>query len=467
MRYVMKFGGSSLADAQSIRNSIKIVEQYLQKGAQVAVVASALSEVTNGLVDAADEAAAGEIATVNAFVKKQREFHNSIVNECIHEKDILTKVTRELDDALGELEGILESVARLKELTPRSRDFILSFGERMSAPILCGTSNDMRVRAEWFSGTDAGITTDENFGDAYPLMDITVRNVKAKLEPLLNSGVVPVVAGYGASSPHGIATTLGRGGSDYTATIVGAALAADEIVLWKDVDGLMTADPDLEPDARVLPRVSYSEASEMAYFGTKAIHPRAMEPVIDTKIPIRIRNAFNLPNEGTLIHGDKLERTEEVVKAITLVKKVAMINVTGTGMQGLPGVAARIFKTLGDFGINILMISQSSSEAGISFVTARDKLQRATSALELSILGSRLAKNLSAEDDVCVIAAVGAGMKGTLGVAARVFKAVADAGVNVRMIAQGSSELNISFVVSEKDGPTAVHALHDEFDLGR
>jgi aspartate kinase len=461
----MKFGGSSLASAQSIRNAIKIIQDYLRKRAQVAVVASALSEVTNGLVNVADMAAAGDITAVNGFVEKQREFHASVAKECIRDTDTLSTVLQELDATSRELGGILLSVARLKELTPRSRDFILPFGERMSATILCGTANDMGVRAECFSGTEAGIRTDENFGDASPLMDITIRNVKTKLEPLLDSGVLVVVAGYRACSPQGIATTLGRGGSDYTATIIGAALAADEIVLWKDVDGLMTADPVLEAEARVLATVSYSEASEMAYFGTKAIHPRALEPVIDRKIPIRIRNAFNLQSEGTLIHGDKLERTDQVVKAITLVRKVGMINVTGTGMQGLPGVAARIFKILGDLGVNILMISQSPSEAGISFVTTREKLQRATNALELNILGSGLVKNLSAEDDVCVIAAVGAGMKGTRGVAARVFRAVADAGVNVRMIAQGSSELNISFVVAEKDGPTAVHALHDEFRL--
>jgi len=322
------------------------------------------------------------------------------------------------------------------------------------------------LRAEWLTGGDAGITTDENFGEANPLLDVTMQKVKAKVEPMLEAGKLPVVAGYGACSPHGLTTTLGRGGSDYTATLIGRALDADEILIWKDVEGLMTADPKIEPKAKILHQISYAEASEMAYFGAKAIHPRALESVVDKQIPIRIRSSLDLTSEGTLVVGDQAVRSEGIVKAVTLVDKVAMISVTGAGMAGLPGVAARVFRVLGDAGVNILMISQSSSEAGISFVVPREKLQKATNALELGLLGTEFVKNITSEDDVCVVAAVGAGMKGTPGVAARVFKAVADRDVNVRMIAQGSSELNISFVVAEKDGPKAVRALHQEFNLG-
>jgi aspartate kinase len=229
----------------------------------------------------------------------------------------------------------------------------------------------------------------------------------------------------------------------------------------------MTADPSIEPHAKLLRKVSYAEADEMAYFGTKAIHPRALEPVLEKKIPVRIRSSSNLACEGTLITGDTSKRKQSIVKAVTMVDKVAMISVTGSGMAGLPGVAAKVFRILGDSNVNILMISQSSSEAGISFVTPRDKLHRATNALELGILGTKLVKGIVSENDICVVSAVGAGMKGTRGVAARVFKAVSSKGINVRMIAQGSSELNISFVVGEKDGPKAVRALHDEFGLDR
>ncbi len=229
----------------------------------------------------------------------------------------------------------------------------------------------------------------------------------------------------------------------------------------------MTADPAIEPNARLLQRVSYAEASEMAYFGTKAIHPRALEPAVEKKIPIRIRNFSDSTSKGTLITSDAPERKENIVKAVSLVNNVAMLTVAGSGMAGLPGVAAKVFNILAAEGVNILMISQGSSEAGISFVITRDKLHRAANALELAILGTKLVKNIVSENDICVVSAVGAGMRGTPGVAARVFKAVSDKGLNVRMIAQGSSELNISFVLGERDGPEAVRAIHDEFGLDK
>lgn len=462
----MKFGGSALADPKAVLNVVGIINEYHSKGHQLVAVTSALPRVTDELVAITEKAVEADSETINAFAERQLELHSTTARGCIHNPNILREVLVELSETAKELGGILRSVSRLRELTPRSRDFLLSFGERLSTPIICGTVRDSGLITEWFTGGGAGIVTDENFGEATPLMDITIRHVKAKLEPVLNAGKLPIVAGYAASSPHGTTTTLGRGGSDYTATIIGSALDAHEITLWKDVEGLMTADPTIEPNAKLLRKVSYAEASEMAYFGAKAIHPRALEPVIDKRIPIRIRSSSNLACEGTLITGETPERKESVVKAVTMVDRVAMISVTGSGMAGLPGVAAKVFSILGDSSVNILMISQSSSEAGISFVTARDKLHRATDALELGILGTKLVKDIVSENDICVVSAVGAGMKGTPGVAARVFKAVSSKGVNVRMIAQGSSELNISFVVGEKDGPKAVRALHEEFGLG-
>jgi len=467
LRFVMKFGGTSVGDAEAISNAIRIAKNYLQKGNEVVVVTSALAKVTDELSEISQRAVEGNLEATGEFIQKQLKKHTEVANACIHSEDDLRKVLDDLDETMKELSGILKSIARLKELTVRSKDYLLSFGERLSAPILWGAAQDLGLKAQWFTGCDTGITTDENFGEANPLMDITVRNVKAKLEPILAKGELPIIAGYGACSPHGVSTTLGRGGSDYTATLIGAALDADEVLIWKDVEGLMTADPKIEPNAKVLHRMSYAEASEMAYFGAKAIHPRALQPVINKQIPVRIRSSFELNNEGTLIAGNREVKADGVVKAVTLVDRVAMISVTGAGMAGLPGVAAKVFKVMGDADINILMISQSSSEAGISLVVPRNKLQRAKNSLELGLLGTELVKDIVTEDDVCIVAAVGAGMKGSRGVAARVFKAVADRGVNVRMIAQGSSELNISFIVDEKDGPKAIRALHDEFGLDR
>jgi len=468
LKYVMKFGGSSVVDAPAISRAVKIVAEYQMKGHSLVVVVSAFPNVADELIRISEKAVEGNLKIIDELVERLVKYHIDTAKGCIRDQTILSKVLDELTENSLEMRGILTSIARLRELTPRSKDFLLSFGERLSAPILCGAATELGLKSEWLTGGDAGITTDENFGEANPLMDVTVRKVKAKLEPMLNERKIPFIAGYVATSPHDVTTTLGRGGSDYTATLLAACLDADEVLIWQDAEGLMTADPKIEPRARPIPRLSYAEASEMAYFGARAVHPRALQPVVEKQIPVRIRSYLDVTTEGTLVAGDREVNTGTVVKAVTLVSRVAMITVTGSGMAGLPGVAAKVFRILGDAGINILMISQSSSETEISFAVSREKLGQAKNALGLGLIGTEFAKkNLVSEDEVCIIAAVGSGMKGTSGVAAKVFRAVAAKDVNVRMIAQGSSELNISFIVAEKDGPKAIQALHDEFNLGR
>jgi aspartate kinase len=244
-------------------------------------------------------------------------------------------------------------------------------------------------------------------------------------------------------------------------------LAADEVWIWTDVAGIMTADPKIVPSAKMLPELSYGEAAEMAIFGAKAMHPSALEPVIKEHIPVRIRNVFNPENPGTLIADGQEAKSTDVVKAVALIKDVAMVNVSGAGMVGAPGSYAKIFDVLGKNNVNIMMISTAVSEANISLIIRRSLVERALSTLEIALLGRGLISDVTAEDDVCVIAVMGANMKGTLGVASRIFTAVARKGINIRMIAQGSSELNVSFVVKEKDGEAAVRAIHEEFKLDK
>lgn len=460
----MKFGGTSVGNAEGINRAVRIINDHMHRGDELVIVNSALPGVTDELLTISEAAVRGDLQQTKAFLERNLDRHKAIVRNCIYKAEISSRVNDELTRTSGELGEILRSVAHLGELTSRSKDFVLSFGERLSASILCAAVNESGLFGECLTGCEAGIVTDENFGEARPLMDITRQKIRSRLEPLLKTRKVPVVAGYSACSPHGITTTLGRGGSDYTATIIGASLDANEIIIWKDVEGLMTADPKIEPRAKVIHSISYGEASELAYFGAKLIHPRALEPTAALKIPVRIRSPLH-PSTGTLIAQNHTVRSKGAVKAVTLVSSVALLSVTGAGMAGLPGVAAKVFKILGDAGINILMISQSSSEAGISFVTSKAQHQAAANALELGLLGSDLVENIAKEDDVCIVAAVGAGMKGTPGVAARLFNAVSNEKINVRMIAQGSSELNISIVVAEKDGQKAVRAIHREFKL--
>lgn len=466
-KIVMKFGGTSVGTGENIRNVAQIVADNAKKGDGVIVVTSALAGTTDRLVEASEQARKGNEEFIKEFKETVLERHLVAVCDAINDEHIRKEIVHKTRTTIDELEKVLTGINYVGEVTPKSRDYVLSFGERLAAPIVWGAVRDLKVESRCFTGKEAGIVTDANFGEADPLMNVTTHELKERLGPLLEKGVVPVVTGYIAASQDGVVTTLGRGGSDYTATILGVALAVDEVWIWTDVDGIMTADPKIIPTAKMISELSYQEAAEMAIFGAKAMHPRALEPVTKENIPVRIRNVFNPENPGTLISSQRTAKSTDVVKAVALIKDVAMINISGAGMVGAPGSYARIFEVLGKNNINVMMISTAVSEANMSLVIRRALLGRALSTLEIALLGRSLVSEVTAEDDVCVIAVMGANMQGTLGVASKIFTAVAHKGINIRMIAQGSSELNISFVVKEKDGQPVVKAIHEEFKLDK
>jgi aspartate kinase len=466
-KIIMKFGGTSVASGENIRHIANLIANYVGQGYKVVTVVSALEGITDQLIEMAEQARKGNSDHIYEFRQKIFERHLTAARKAIENKSIREEVEQILKTTTDELEKVLTGIIYVGELTPKSKDYVLSFGERLSTPIIWGALRDLRLNVQYYTGGEVGIVTDSNFGEASPLMNVTKHQVREKIEPLLEKGIVPVITGYIAATQDGVTTTLGRGGSDYTATILGAALAADEVWIWTDVDGLMTSDPKIVPKAKVIPELSFQEATEMAIFGAKAMHPRALEPAMEENIPVRIRNVFNPENPGTLILKEQKIKVGDAVKAITLVRDVALVNVSGAGMVGTPGTAAKVFDVLGRDNINILMIAQSVSEANISFVIKRSFLVRAVSTLEIAFLGRGLIGGVTAEDDVCVVAVVGAGMKGTVGVASRIFTAIARRGINIRMIAQGSSELNISFIVKESDGEETVKAIHEEFRLDK
>jgi aspartate kinase len=464
---IMKFGGTSVATGKKIGYVANLVSENAKKGDKIIVVVSALNGTTDELYEAAELAKEGNEASVREFKLRMLKHHSEAVSKAIRSIHIREEVEQIIEKTLDELEKVLIGISYVHEITPKSRDYVLSFGERLSAPIVWGAIRSKQIESRWFTGKDAGLVTDSNFGEASPLMNVTIHELKERIGPLLEKKIVPVITGYIAATQDGVTTTIGRGGSDYTATIVGVALSANEVWIWTDVDGIMTADPKIIPSARMLPELSYQEAAEMAIFGAKAMHPRALEPVIKEKIPVRIRNVFRPENPGTLISDNQRSRLTNVVKAVALIKDVAMVNVRGASMVGAPGSYAEVFNVLGRNNINIMMISTAVSEANISLVIRRNLVGRALSSLEIALLGRGLISEVTAEDDVSVIAAMGANMKGTLGVASKIFSTVARKGINIRMIAQGSSELNISFVVKEKDGPNVVRAIHEEFKLDK
>ncbi|TMI30539.1 aspartate kinase [Candidatus Bathyarchaeota archaeon] len=465
MKLVMKFGGTSLANAARMKNAAIIIQRYSPKN-KVVVVASAIGDTTDQLTETAELAKKGDLRRARKLLSKIQLSHLKIARMVAGRKET-RELLAKIEQLNSELERTVEGIAHLRELTSRSRDYLLSFGERLSAPILAATLSTIGLRSQALTGAEAGIATDDNFGEAKPLIEISYHQVQQRLDPFWSRKVIPVVTGFIAATVDGSITTLGRGGSDYTATLLAAALGADEIWIWTDVDGLMTADPRIVKDAVLLPSISFGEALELSYFGAKMMHPRALQPAEQKKIPVRIRNSSHPSQNGTLVSATESHNGGKVVKAVSIIRDVGIVTVSGSGMMGAPGVAAKVFQTLGSNNVNVMMISQGSSEATISCVVANRDVDRAVRALQLALMGQGFVDRIADAKDACIIAVVGSGMKGTPGVAARIFTAVAKRKVNVRMVAQGSSEYNVSFVVSHDEGPDAVRAIHEEFSLGR
>jgi aspartate kinase len=311
------------------------------------------------------------------------------------------------------------------------------------------------------------IVTDAYHGGAEPLADLTRERCESRLRPLLKEDVVPVATGFIGATTQGALTTLGRGGSDYSATILGAALRADEVIIWTDVDGVLTADPRLVPNARTIPEISYREAAELAYFGAKVLHPKTLRAVMPTGIPVWIRNSFAPEQPGTMI-SPQGRTTGGSVKALTAIRDVALISVGGPGMVGVPDVVGRTFSTTAQVRANVLLISQSSSQNDICFIVASADVQRTVEALRREFvqdLAHQVVEHITIEPNIAIVAVVGENMRGTRGVAGRTFNTLGRENVNIIAIAQGSSETNISFVVEENAMKQALLALHREFSL--
>jgi aspartate kinase len=456
----MKFGGTSVGSAAAIAQVAAITRTQQQQWGQVAIVVSAMSGVTDTLIRGAN----GAISNRDGYriaAQQILDKHMAAIRELLGDGGASAVLRAEIERLVGEFELLCHSVGVLGEVSPRALDAISGLGERMSAPLVAATIRAHGLQAEAIDASEVIITTAE-FGNAVPLYPATRERLRARLMPLLEQGIVPVVTGFVGATEGGALTTLGRGGSDYSGAIVGAALDADEVAIYTDVDGVMTTDPRQVPEARILPALSYAEMSELAYFGAKVLHPRTIRPVVERNIPIRIRNTFNPAHLGTVVVREA-EPGGRPVKAVTSIKSMSLVTVEGRGMIGVPGVAARTFAAVASVGANVLMISQASSEQSICFVVPNSTVAGVIAALEDG-LGSSLARRdidrISAREEVVIVTAVGSGMRETPGVAAIVFGALAEQSINVIAIAQGSSECAISVVVSARDCDAAVRAIH-------
>ncbi|HEY0158724.1 MAG TPA: bifunctional aspartate kinase/homoserine dehydrogenase I [Thermoanaerobaculia bacterium] len=462
---VFKFGGVAVGTPDAIRAA---VEHVRRAAPRVAVIVSAANGVTDLLLEAAEAARRGERAAYLPHVERFEARHHELIAGLVTDPARAQRLRAMITDSAQEMRTMADSIAVFRELTVRQQDVLVARGERMLARLFTEVLQEQGVAAEYIDAPDV-VLTERRLGSLWPNFSRCERAAKKQLLPILDAGRVVILPGYLGSGPDGEVVTLGRGGSDFSAAILARSLHARAVTLFKEVDGLMTADPRSVPTARLLGELHYREAAELAFYGAKVLHPRTMIPLVDRKIPLFVRNTFREGAGGTRI-ADDVKPGAYPVKALTAIRRQAMISIEGSGMIGVPGVAGRAFSALSQAGHSVSMISQASSEASICFVLPDGEAAHAVTALEEAFRDERKSKlidRVRAEHDVALIAVVGLGMRGRPGIAARTFSALSGAHINVVAIAQGSSELNITIAVADADAHRALQALHNEYQLDR
>ncbi|MGB1289273.1 MAG: aspartate kinase, partial [Aggregatilineales bacterium] len=383
----MKFGGTSVGSPEALENVIQIVQKRTAAGDSVVMVVSAMSGVTNMLLRCTEAAIEGDKWTYQDIAGDIRFQHTEAINTLMPPSDSREKILDTLEDFITQLIELCDAIQILREATPRIRDSIVSFGERLSSRMIAAILASQGINARQFDST-AFLITDDNFQNAEPLWDITEKRIQDNLKPHIEQGIIPVLTGFIGAAPDGSITTLGRGGSDYSAAIFAANLESDELIIWTDVDGVMTTDPRLDNRAKVLPYVSYQEVGELAFYGAKVLHPKTVQPIVSKNIPMRVRNTFNPDFEGTLIGAESREN-QNMVQAVTSIRDVSMLTVSGRGMLGVPGIAGRAFLATANAGANILMISQSSSEQSFCYTVVDAHAERVKDAVESELSEDR------------------------------------------------------------------------------
>lgn len=447
---VMKFGGTSVESAEAIERVAKIVAS--RRNGLPLVVVSAMAKVTDELVAMGQLAASGEADASLQLFGSMRERHFSTANSLLGTKRAASLAPK-LRSHFAELENFLRGLAAVRELTPRGSDYLLSFGELLSSLIVADAFAIRGLDAAWVDSR-ACLVTDATHTRAVPQMSETRERSKKKIAPLLVKKKIPVMGGFIAATAEGVPTTLGRGGSDYSAAIIGAALDADRIEIWTDVEGMMTTDPRLCPDAKTIKQISFNEAAELAYFGAKVLHPATLLPAIHKNIPVYVLNSRNLKSTGTEITAHA-PRSRDVFRAITAKTGVSIVNVVASRGIMVHGFLRSVFEAMDRHATSVDIVA--ISEVSLSFTMESKRLPKALLA-ELEEIA-----DVNCDHKQAIVCLVGEDIHGKPGIAASVFNTIAAAEVNIRMISQGASELNISFVIQESDVPKAVQRLHEQF----
>jgi aspartate kinase len=439
---VMKFGGSSVADASRLRHVADIIKTQLDK--KPALVLSAMGDTTDHLLEAGDKA----LKEGKVEISKVEKLHNATI------KELKLPSQKEVNALLDELSRLLSGIALIRELSPRTKDYLVSFGERLSVRIAAAFFQSVKLNAKAFDAWDLGFISDSNYGQA-ELLKESWDLIPEKIQPLIKGSVIPVVTGFIAKDGRGSISTLGRGGSDLSATMIAAACRADEVQVWKDVDGILTADPRIVKDAKPVQQITYEEASELAYYGAQVLHPRAMQPCIKTGTPVLVKNSYNIEAPGTRIEPSAAAVVRKrTVHAITSRKNVTLVDVVSTRMLGQYGFLAEVFAIFARKNISIDMVATSEVSVSLSLDSAAD----------LSEIKKELSKiaNVEIKTGKAIVSIIG-NVKRSSEILSRAFRICQLIGVTVQMISQGASKVNIGFIVNETEAEEMIKALHLDF----
>ncbi len=457
---VLKFGGTSVANAKNIDNVIAIVQQKLQTEKQIVIVLSALGGITDALINAASLAKTGD-STYKDKLQEIEQRHLATVKELMpldQQSSVLSMVKKKCN----EIEDICNGIFLLKELSNRTKDAVISYGEHLSSQIFAAKLKSLGISNTWKDAREL-IVTNSLFGNATVDFPATNKHIHEFFQK--NESTITVIPGFTGRDGNGDTTTLGRGGSDYTAAIIGAGINASVVEIWTDVSGMMTADPRLVTNARIIDHISYQEAMELSHFGAKVIYPPTIQPLMSKKIPVLIKNSFAPKDSGTWVQTES-KLTGSIIRGISSINSVALISLEGSGMVGIPGFSKRLFEALSNERINVILITQSSSEHSICVGIEESNADKAKSAIDEAFsheIEIKKVDPLVVEKGLAIVALVGDNMKNHTGISGRMFGVMGRNGVNVRAIAQGSSERNISAVIALPDVKKAINVLHEEF----
>ena len=459
---VMKFGGTSVGTPAAMAQAVKICCATRPDWDGLVVVTSALAGVTDRLIASAERAARGDLSTFYQTLRELNDRHHAMVDELVGDLARRNQVHQEVNHLISDFNNLCQAIHILGEASPRAKDAVAALGERLSVRVLAAAIESAGLPAQFVESTQL-VVTDDTFQNAAPDMAATGRRTREVLEPVLGAGRIPVVTGFIGATPEGLTTTLGRGGSDFSASILAVALQAQEIWIWTDVDGVMTADPRLVPDARTIPLLSYREVAEMAHFGAKVLHPKSIHPAIENGISLRVCNTFNPANPGTRLVSAREANGLGTIKAVAAIRGLQLITLSGTGMLGVPGVAGRIFSAAATTGISVPLIIESTSEQAICFPVPKDcsgeVIRAIREHLRLEFQRGDI-ERADTSEEVDIITVVCPGLRTTPGVASKIFGALGEAAINVLGISFGASDVSINLIVAATDTQRAILQLH-------